>query len=379
MTVEAGRGERIAGRRRGARTEGSPLKVKDVARIAVLRANAIGDWVFALPALESLRHAYPDAEIVLLGAPWHARFLAGRPAPVDRVVVVPPYRGVRGDRDDPAEIEAFFAAMRAERFDLALQLHGGGAHSNPFVRRLGARVTAGLQADGAPPLDRNLPYVYFQPEIVRYLEAVGLVGVPPLTLAPRVALTPRDVEDARQALAEDGTPLALLHPGATDPRRRWPVECFAAVGRALAHAGAKVVVTGTGDERPLCRELVAAVPGAIALCDALSLGGLAGLLARCKVVVANDTGPMHLAAALGTPTVCVYWSFNLVNSSQILRARHRPFVSWRQHCPFCHADCTQPRCEHEVSFVADVPAEPVSHAALALLGEREHAEAPCFS
>lgn len=160
---------------------------------------------------------------------------------------------------------------------------------------------------------------------------------------------------------------ALLHPGATDARRRWPLASFAAVGRALASAGAQVVVSGTPAESDLCAALAAQVPGAIDLGGRLSLGGLAGLLARCAVVVANDTGPMHLAAALGTPTVCVYWSFNLVNSSQILRARHRPFVSWRQHCPVCAADCTLPRCAHEVSFVSDVPPDEVSRAAVAFL------------
>lgn len=362
-------------RRRGAAARDRDARlVPGVERIAVLRANAIGDWIFALPALDALRAAYPHAEIVLLGAPWHACFLAGRPGPVDRVVVVPECRGVRGERSDEAALESFFAAMRAERFDLALQLHGGGANSNPFVRRLGARLTAGLQADGAPPLDRNLPYVYFQPEIVRYLEAVGLVGATPVTLAPRVALTDADHEEASRRLPDDGRPLALLHPGATDPRRRWPVESFASVGRALAAAGASVVVSGTADERDLSGALAAAVPGAIDLCAALSLGGLAGVLARCDVVVANDTGPMHLAAGLGTPTVCIYWSFNLVNSSQILRARHRPFASWRQHCPVCGVDCTQPRCQHEASFVAEVSPADVTDAALGFLATRDSAE-----
>jgi ADP-heptose:LPS heptosyltransferase len=64
-------------------------KVPGVRRIAVLRANALGDFIFALPALEALRAAYPQAEIVLLAKKWHATFLQGRPGPVDRVVVVP--------------------------------------------------------------------------------------------------------------------------------------------------------------------------------------------------------------------------------------------------------------------------------------------------
>ena len=69
-------------------------KIPDVQKIAVVRANALGDFIFALPALEALRGAYPQAEIVFLGRGWHAAFLAGRPGPIDRVIVLPPTKGV---------------------------------------------------------------------------------------------------------------------------------------------------------------------------------------------------------------------------------------------------------------------------------------------
>jgi ADP-heptose:LPS heptosyltransferase len=119
--------------------------VEGVHKLAVLRANAIGGYLVSLPAIEALRAAYPAAELVLLGADWHTGFLAGRPGPVDRCLAVPPTVGVRDDQPPapPAEVDRFFARMRAERFDLAVQLHGGGRHSNLFVRRLGARGTAG--------------------------------------------------------------------------------------------------------------------------------------------------------------------------------------------------------------------------------------------
>src|SRR5437870_11550402 len=99
-------------------------KVPGVRRIAVLRANAIGDFILALPALEALRAAYPQAEIVLLAKKWHAAFLANRPGPVDRVAVVPPYGGVGEEPGfvvDPDVNKAFFKTMAQERFDLALQ------------------------------------------------------------------------------------------------------------------------------------------------------------------------------------------------------------------------------------------------------------------
>lgn len=220
---------------------GTGALVSDVAKIAVLRANRLGDFVVTLPALTALRAAYPAAEIVLLGLGWHAAFLAGRPQPIDRVVVIPPCPGVGEAEDfvaDPAALADFFAVQSAEGFDLALQLHGGGRFSNPFIRRLDARLAVGLRTPEAAPLDRWLPYLPYQHEVLRFLEVVGLVGGGPVPLAPQLAATTDDLAAAARALPDDGRPLVVLHAGATDPRRRWPPAHFAAVGDALAAAGA---------------------------------------------------------------------------------------------------------------------------------------------
>src|SRR5437588_12438127 len=124
------------------------ISVPDVHKIAVLRANGLGDFIFALPALEALRVAYPEAEIVLLGKKWHANFLANRPGPFDRVVIVPAFKGVNeepGLVENPAEQERFFKAMNHERFDLAIQLHGGGGYANPLVLHVDGHLAAGLK------------------------------------------------------------------------------------------------------------------------------------------------------------------------------------------------------------------------------------------
>ncbi|MDQ3856391.1 MAG: glycosyltransferase family 9 protein [Chloroflexota bacterium] len=344
----------------------------DIRRLAVLRANGLGDFLFCLPALEALRLAYPEAEIVLLASPWHEEFLAGRPGPVDRVVVVPPSQGVRVEPNttpNAQELERFFAGMRAERFDLALQLHGGGRYSNPFVLELGARVTAGLRTADAAPLDLAVPYIYYQPEILRYLEVVSLVGARPSGLEPNVTLKEADVEEAQAVVPDDGRPLAVLHPGANDTRRQWPVEQFAAVGDALVDAGVRVLITGTEPERRLVEGVAHAMRRqAESLCGQLTIGGLAGLLSRCSVVVSNDSGPLHLAAAVGAPTVGIYWCGNLINAGPMTRSRHRPAVSWRLHCPVCGLDCTRDQCPHGASFVVEVAVDEVVSSALELLG-----------
>ncbi|MGR6316803.1 glycosyltransferase family 9 protein [Micromonospora soli] len=356
-------------------------RVPEVARIAVLRANALGDFIFILPALEALRAAYPDAEIVLLGAPWHAKLWRDRPGPVDRVLVIPPAPGIRDPVPDepPADLAGFLAAARAERFDLALQLHGGGANSNPIVAALGARVTAGLRAEDAPPLDRWLRYVYYQHEVIRYLEAVALVGAPATTITPALPVIDADRVEARKVLGEPTGRRVALHPGATDTRRRWPPERFGEVARALAGDGYEVLVTGTPAEQETVAEVVAAAGVPVRpQVGTLSLGGLAACFEGCSVVISNDTGPLHLAAAVGAPTVGVYWVGNLINGASPLRARHRPIASWTTHCPVCGVDCTpgiyphrpgSGDCPHRDSFVADVPVIEVVEAARELLAE----------
>ena len=338
-------------------------------KIAVLRANGLGDLVFSLPALEALRARHPGAEIVLLGTRAAAELLGSRPSPVDRVVPVPALPGVYEDgehEENPLAVDAFLERMRAERFDLALQMHGGGRASNPFVARLGARTTAGFRSPDALPLDRWLPYVYLQPEILRYLELVALVGAEPVTLAPRLAVTEADRRAAAGVLAGDG-PFALLHPGATDRRRRWPPSCFARVGDALAARGVTVLV----NSGPSDREQAAAVCQAMhapARIVALGVQGLVGALAGAGIVVGNDSGPLHMAAAVGTPTVGLYWAQNAVNSPPPWRARHRPLAAFDIACPICGADNLRGECEHHASFLTGIRVDEVTAAATELLG-----------
>lgn len=346
--------------------------VEGVHKLAVLRANAIGDYMVSLPAIQALRAAYPAAELVLLGADWHTGFLAGRPGPVDRCLPVPPTVGVRDDQPPapPAEVDRFFARMRAERFDLAVQLHGGGRHSNPFLRRLGARVTAGSRTPDAPPLDRTVPYTGHQHEIHRFLEVAAVVGAAPVTLEPRLAVTDADRAEAAAVLAGDDRPLVVLHPGAKDPRRRWPVERLAVVGSELARKGTRLAVVGTASERGLVDRLVDGLDGHAAdLAGRLGLGGLAGLLKQATLLVGNDSGPRHLAAAVGTATVAVHWGVSLGTYGPLYRARHRAPTSWRLHCPACGANGLETDCrpDHQASFVADVTVDEVLAEALDLL------------
>ncbi|PPF52328.1 glycosyltransferase family 9 protein [Clavibacter michiganensis] len=348
----------------------------DVRSIAVLRGGGLGDLIFALPAIAALRAAYPGAHVTLLGTPLHRALLAGRPGAPDEIEVLPVAHGVRdvpGTDPDPEEIEAFTARMRERRFDLAVQVHGGGRNSNPFLLRLGARHTVGTATADAERLERVIPYVYYQHEVMRGLEVAGLAGAQVADLEPVVEVT--DAERGAAATHVTGAPggLVVIHPGATDPRRRWPVESFAEVARRAAADDAQVVVVGDASDAADADRIVATArigldaerAGRISsLADALALGELAGLLSHADVVLGNDSGPRHLAQAVGARTVGVFWFGNVVNAAPVGRARHRIHMAWTTRCPVCGVDVTQvgwtaERCAHDPSYVADVRVDDV--------------------
>ena len=349
----------------------------DVRRIAVLRGSGLGDLVQALPAVEALRAAYPDAEVTLLGTPAHRALLSGRPSPFSGLEVLPLRPGVRdGEPEDPAATAAFLAKMRGRSFDLAVQLHGGGRNSNPFLLQLGARHTIGTRTADAPPLERTRPYLYYQHEIARTLEVVALAGAVPVQLEPRLPLLPE--EQARRRTRSRERPTVVLHPGATDPRRRWPAARFAAVASALVRDGARVVVVGDQADVPAAEEIVSAVHGlggqATSRAGQQTLAELVQTLLDSDVVLANDSGPRHVAAALGIATVGIYWVGNVINASPLSRSRHRLQISFTAACPVCGIDITQvgwtaERCAHDLSIVAGVRPDRVLADVRALLTE----------
>lgn len=341
-------------------------KFRDVTKIAVLRGGGLGDLIFAVPAMAALKAAYPGATLTLLGTPVHQALFAATASPADEVCVLPLAEGVRPGQENAGELDTFFEEMRRRRFDLAVQLHGGGRYSNPFLLRLGARHTVGTRTADAASLERTVPYLYYQHEPLRALEVAGLAGAFPIDLEARLAPAPGLARPA--VVMDDGgtAPLVVVHPGATDPRRRWPVAQFAELAAACAADGFRVVVIGDASEQELAGQIVerAASAHVRSLAGNLDMGGLVALLTHAAVVVGNDSGPRHLAQALGVPTVGIFWAGNIINAGALGRSLHRIHASWVTACPSCAIDVTQvgwtaPRCPHDDSVVADVAVQDV--------------------
>jgi ADP-heptose:LPS heptosyltransferase len=254
--------------------------------------------------------------------------------------------------------------MQAEAFDLALQMHGAGAYSNPFVLNLGARYSVGLKAQHAVPLERWIPYIYYQNEVVRALEVAALAGASAATrqLQPRLPVLESDLQAAAPALERIRAPFVVVHPGSTDPRRCWSPEKFAAVADACAANGLQVVLTGTQMEAERIQATAAAMRApAINLLDQLSLPGLVGLLSRAALFVGNDSGPLHLALAAGTRAVGLFWVEYILNSLPLLRENFYPLIAWQRSCPLCgcfldkaEADNPSGACKHGVSMIEEI-------------------------
>ena len=333
---------------------------EDISQIAFFRPSAIGDFVFALPCLASLKSRYPQAQLVYIGKRWHADFLAGRPGHVDEVLVLPDCAGINAGTSDTLALEAFIHDLRQRQFDLALQAFGGGKFSNLLVQRFGARHCLGFQASDAPPLDKTLAFGELQNRRLQLLELAALAGARAPALEAPLAITPADLNEADRVLPHTRQQLILLQPGASDPRRRWPAQNFARVGDVLAANGMTIAINGTHEEHDIVTSVIASMKyQAINLTGMLSLGGLCGLLSRSALLISNDTGPLHLATALGTPAVGIYWLSNLLESLPLQQRLHRAAWATITACLECGMDNRRQRCLHQHSFVEQVSVDDV--------------------
>jgi ADP-heptose:LPS heptosyltransferase len=277
--------------------------------IAVFRALQLGDLLCVIPALRALRTAFPIARITLIGLPW-ARQIAERfHTYFDAFLPFPGFPGLPEQRCNVSALPAFFERAQSRRFDVALQLHGSGGLSNPIVAMLGAPLVAGYFRPGefCPDVERFLPWEPTDHEIHRYLALLRALGIRADDPALEFPITVQDIADMRRAavgLALEDRSYVVVHPGSQLPSRRWYPERFAAVADALADCGYRILLTGVEGERHLAHRVAGAMRAQpIDLTGKTKLGAAAALIARAALLVSNDTGVAHIAAALGTPSV----------------------------------------------------------------------------
>lgn len=286
-------------------------------RILVLCRPILGDMILAGPVFRSLRAWRPEARITALcyqGKRDFLRFATG----VDEVLEIPRGRGEgRGRR--LARWWALLSQLRAARFDLVYDIMQTD-RSSALCAWTGAPVRVGF-IKGTPRL-RHRVYTHTAPWIDAdvegahavdlYLAPLAAARVPVATRSVRIRPSPEETASARArlgALALRGDrPLVVCHPGASSANKCWPLEELAAACDAVQEEiGARLVLIGGPGEGEALHAVRARMRGEAALIpDALPVGELAALLAEADLFFGHDSGPMHVAAAVGTPTVGLF-------------------------------------------------------------------------
>jgi heptosyltransferase-1 len=286
------------------------------ARILIIKPSAIGDVVHALPVLNLVRQRWPGAHVAWLVTPACAGLLDGHPQ-LDEVIRFERGRFGAGWRSPAAAAALFRFAreLRARRFDLVIDLQGL-FRSGWLARQTRAPVRVGFAnaREFAPVFyTHRVPVGDAERHAVdRYLMLAEAIGCGNGPAEFRFATDDADRAAVSALLGGDGggegsgggdAPYAVLLPGTNWATKRWPVEHFAAtVGPLRERFGLRCVVGGA----PGDRALAAQIPGSLDLTGRTNLRQLVALLERAAVVIANDSGPMHIAAALGRPLVTPY-------------------------------------------------------------------------
>ncbi len=330
-------------------------------KILIRSTNWIGDAIMTTPAVRSIRRNFPDSEITLLALPWMADVFTACPH-IDHIFSYEKqerHRGLAG--------KLWLAAdLRQKRFDMAILLQN--AFEAALITRLaGIPIRAGYTTDGRSLLlshrVRKHPEIGSRHQVHYYQEMVqglGLeIGPDRLELFIAPAAGQEAEELLKQADQEEGKPLIGLNPGAAyGPAKRWPMEKYSALAAQLAHAtGGLILVFGTDADKEAAAAIKAAAPQQVLdLTGKTSLSLAMACIDCCQVFVTNDSGLMHVAAALDTPLVAIFGSTDHIatgpysRQATIIRKPLDCSPCMKTHCPENHFQCME---QIEVAEVAE--------------------------
>ncbi len=314
-----------------------------VARILVIRPDHIGDVLLITPALRLLRQAFPESEITVLVGPWSERALANNPH-VDRIRTC---RFPGFDRSRPRQgVRAYTqlweeaAHLRKEDYQVALNLRPDFWWGAALAAFAGIPYVWGYDVpECAPFLTHAQPVAHDEHQAVtnlRLVQAVAAVGSPVEDVGTELQFdfTGDDERAAAALLRAAGIPadatLVAIHPGSGAAIKNWSATGWHTVGNALAQDNCvHFVVTAGPGEQELARAVAAGLPHERTIvAGQTSLGTLAALYARCALVLGPDSGPLHLAVAVGTPSVTLYGASDPVRFGPWgPNARHRTVIS----------------------------------------------------
>jgi len=318
-----------------------PVDPVQIRRIVIRVNNWIGDVVMISPAVRAIRAHFRQARIAILAKRWVLETLRGDPFYDDLIEYddTGAHRGIAGRL-------RLVAALRRQRFDLAILFQKAfDAAALAFLG--GARLRIGYATDARswllthplvpPPLETH--------HVEAFLGIVRALGCPIVDAFPSFHLRAEDRAEATTLLEAAGLaghkPLVSLHPGASKEPRAWHTDRFAALGRRLAERnGARIILLGSPGERGSLERIAGSIPGEAVFIPTpgLSIKITGGIVERCHLFVGNDSGPMHMAAALGVPTVGIFGP-GTPRRTKPLAARGRVVAVWKEYpCSPCRQD-----------------------------------------
>ncbi len=279
-----------------------------MSRILVVQTAWLGDVVLTIPLLRELRRAHPGGSITALMTPLGAETLSGSPL-IDEVVVL----DKRGGDGRFVGTWRCASRLRRARFDLAVAAQRS-FRTGCLVWASRARERVGFAgAPGGWAYTRKVPWVAGDHAVRRYLSLSGPAGGDPERADPRPVLpvSPGARQRVVEVLAGEGVgageAVLALAPGSIWGTKRWTAEGFAGVARAARASGFRPILVGSALERDLCASVATlAACGAVVLAGRTSIPEMAALLSRSRALVTNDSGPGHVASAVGTPVVSVF-------------------------------------------------------------------------
>ena len=279
---------------------------QSIARILIVRLGSLGDLVHTLPAVAALRRRFPHATIDWLVDAPHRAFLELVPI-VSSLIVLP-------GRTAAAWLETR-RTLRTRDYDVALDFQGllksaALARLSGAKRVLGFERSALREGAAAPLYTERVPVDDSRHVIQKNLQlAASLIGEVPASLEFPIVPPASAVVD--RFLGETPGPFALINPGAAWPNKRWPPDRLAAIARHLRdrHAMSSVILWGPG-EVEAAQAIVDAAAGAARLAPETALPDLVALAPHAQLMVSGDTGPLHIASALGVPTVSLFGPTN---------------------------------------------------------------------
>jgi heptosyltransferase II len=275
-------------------------------KILMRGPNWVGDAVLAIPAMKAIRRKFPDAEITLLVRPWVAGVFTAAPF-INRVWTEPKPVGV-------GDWMRISRSIRQERFDCALLFPNSfESAAMMLVGRVPQRI--GYATDGRSwLLTRSLkPSNEKRHQVHYYLELAAAVSAPVENPSIEIEASPEEKSQARKLLTSAGVDpqrnFLVLNPGAAyGSAKRWGEERFAEAGDTLAaEFGIDVAIIGSEKERSIAERIQRLMRARVVVLNGrTSLETLIGVISESSLVLTNDSGPMHLSAALGVPTVAVF-------------------------------------------------------------------------